>query len=299
MKSSISPTVFLFLAILIASTCYIYPSSGTPEVEKKQWFTPSEVADNVWMISDAMDNNAYLVIGGEKALLVDTGRGAGDLKAVVESFTNLPLTVVNTHAHGDHCMGNFQFEQVYLHPGDMDLWNKTMSKENLIKTAKWCRETTPEYSEFFFTDYADYKETEILPVREGHVFDLGGRQLEVIETPGHTPGCICLIDRENKLLFAGDNNCRHIWLFLDHSLPVETYLKSLKKLMTYSADFDRMLIGHNDPLDKTYLDEVLVCTNKILKGDGEFPPYSDFGEDVRECTYERATVAFRSDKLFE
>ena len=299
MKSFTPPKFVSLLAILVASFSHASSNDEADTVTTKQWFTPKEVAKNVWMISDAKDNNAYLVVGEEKALLVDTGRGAGDLKSLVESITGLPIIVVNTHAHGDHCMGNFQFDQVYLHPGDMDLWEKTMSRENLIETAKWCRKTNPELSEFFFTDYADYKETEILPVREGDVFDLGGRKLEVIETPGHTKGCICLIDKENKLLFSGDNNCRHVWLFLDQSLPVETYLKSLKKLMTYSDDFDMMLIGHNDPLDKTYLDEVLVCVNKILKGDGDFPPYSNFGEGVRECTYKRATVAFDPDKLFE
>ena len=296
---SLTPKITLLLVILACSFSSAYASDETTSNSAKHWFTSNEVAPNVWMITDAKNSNMYLVVGEEKALLVDTGRGAGDLKSVVESITSLPIVVVNTHAHGDHCLGNFQFGKAYLNPADTDLWDETMSRDNLIKQANWCRETTPELAECIFTDYADYQETEILPVVEGDVFDLGGRKLEVIETPGHTKGCICLLDREHKLLFAGDNNCTHIWLFVHQSYPVETYVKSLKNLMTYSDDFDTMLVGHGEPLDKTYLDEVLVCCEMILKGEGEFPPYSDFGEDIRECNYKRAKVAFRFDNLFE
>ena len=55
---------------------------------------------------------SYLVLGEDKAALIDTGNGIGDIKALVDRLTNLPVTVLNTHTHGDHIGGNHQFREV-------------------------------------------------------------------------------------------------------------------------------------------------------------------------------------------
>jgi len=62
---------------------------------------------DVWM---------YLTIGPEKAMLVDTAYGLGDLKGLVDQLTGgKPLIVVNTHEHYDHAYGNCRFDKVYCH----------------------------------------------------------------------------------------------------------------------------------------------------------------------------------------
>ena len=58
----------------------------------------------------------WLVEGREKALLVDTGLGVGDLRGEVEALTDKPVIVANTHGHGDHSGGNYAFDRVYMHP---------------------------------------------------------------------------------------------------------------------------------------------------------------------------------------
>jgi hypothetical protein len=70
------PTLPLYVLSLV---CLCSSIIGAADTDSEKWFTPENVAKNVWMISDAKNNNAYLVIGEEKALLIDTGRGAGDL----------------------------------------------------------------------------------------------------------------------------------------------------------------------------------------------------------------------------
>lgn len=283
--------IFLLLFIFISTSDLLYST------ELKTWFTYKEVSKNVYQISDNKMDNIYLVIGEEKALLIDTGRGVSNLKALVETLTDLPVTVVNTHAHGDHCAGNFQFEKAYMHPADFEMAEKYVTKESVMNSAKRYNESNPELAEFIFTDYESYKNTELLPVKEGFVFDLGERKLEVVETPGHTQGCICLIDKENKLLFSGDNNCVHIWLFMETSSPVEGYLESLKKLMSYSDYFDTIMPGHEEPMGKDYLYEVQTCVNSILDGSCETKPYQSFGDNVRHCVYKRATIAFNPHNL--
>ena len=56
----------------------------------------------------------YLIEGTEKAALIDSGSGVGDLRAFVKTLTDRPLMVLLTHNHIDHAMGTAQFETVYI-----------------------------------------------------------------------------------------------------------------------------------------------------------------------------------------
>ena len=81
-----------------------------------------EKMDGYYRISSPEAVFCYVVVGREKAMLIDTGHAYGDLKQAVKSITDKPLYVVNTHGHLDHTSGNAQFdEKVYIHPRDMEL----------------------------------------------------------------------------------------------------------------------------------------------------------------------------------
>ena len=123
-------------------------------------FTTQTVADGIWHIRDARGGVMYLVAGTERALLIDTGFGEGDLLAHIATLTDLPVIVVNTHFHGDHTLGNKHFPKVYIHTEDAPLVQEPSAK--------------------------------LIPIYDGYVFDLGGRELRVITVPGHTPGSVCL-----------------------------------------------------------------------------------------------------------
>ena len=84
----------------------------------KSWFTSKQIAEKVRRIEDNGNDNIYLVEGDEQALLIDDGLGVADLFAYIKPLTNLPLIIVNTHAHPDHCGGDFQFDEVFIHPAD-------------------------------------------------------------------------------------------------------------------------------------------------------------------------------------
>ena len=262
-------------------------------------FTAKKAAENVWLIDDHRNDNMYLVLGKDKALLIDTGIGAGNLKKFIESITKLPLTVVNTHSHRDHVNSDFQFDEVYIHPKEIEAAKKALTKENRDIAVDGVLKNYPHYDPNDVFQTEEYKTSKFIPVEEVNLFDLGNRRLEVIEVPGHTPGCICLLDKENRLLFSGDNNCIHVWLFMDNSTSVETYMRSLEKLMTYSDYFDTILPGHLKPMGKDYLDELHTCVKNILTGNCEPKPYQSFGDNVKCCTYERAIVAFDPNRLFD
>ena len=85
------------------------------------WLNVSQLSKTVWRIEDAGMVSEYLITGDDRALLIDCGWGIGDLAKVVSGLTSLPLTVINTHGHPDHTCGNYQFESVTIHEGDVPM----------------------------------------------------------------------------------------------------------------------------------------------------------------------------------
>ena len=137
-----------------------------------------------------------LIVGEEKALLFDTGHGFGDLHEAVRAVTDLPLYVVDSHGHLDHACGNCWFgQEVYIHPKDMELCrqhNSPQSRRDGIGMAKESAGRFPGIEmlpvDFDAESYVKMGCGNLVPVEEGHVFDLGGRTLQVVELPGHTKG---------------------------------------------------------------------------------------------------------------
>ena len=138
---------------------------------------------------------------------------------------------------------------------------------------------------------------ELLPLKDGQVFDLGGRKIEVIETPGHTPGEIVLLDAANRIVFTGDNDNALVWLFLPTCRPLEVYLQSLKKLQQRDVDFDKIMPGHGLPLPKSFVGEQVSCAEGILAGTCKGEPYESFAGNALVCRYRSAAVAFDPNNL--
>jgi glyoxylase-like metal-dependent hydrolase (beta-lactamase superfamily II) len=219
--------------------------------------------DVVMLYGYAEECYMFLVTGGRKALLIDTGMGIGDIRSAIKSVTPLPVCAVNTHGHIDHCGGNSQFEEVLLSP---NAYADADSSEEQ-------RESLPHGTSNAVKARFDWKR---LPVCDGDTIDLGGRKLEIIDTPGHTPGCISLLDKDNRLLFAGDligsnKHCTHMLAgikgFSFSTVSIETFHASLKKIAARDGAFDLIYGGHDDePLGKEYLYQLLDLTGSILEG---------------------------------
>jgi hydroxyacylglutathione hydrolase len=274
-------------------------STVMPGQDTNSCYKANKVADNVWAIVENNTVNIYLVEGKDSALIIDTGYGTGDLKAYIQTLTKLPVIVVNTHGHGDHAGNNHQFPKLYAHPEDFGLINASFDKERrkkaILSMAK-DRKFTDEELEAM----VNIAPPALIPIKEGYVFDLGGRRLEVIEVPGHTHGSICLLDIENKILFAGDNTNALVWLFLKDCYPLEVYLKSLQKVEKRMDEFNIIMPGHNTPLEKTFISEQTACVKSILDGTCSPVPYnySSFTAGALLCKYKTSEVAYNPNNLF-
>ena len=269
------------------------PSDGSVA----SWLKVTQLAEKTWRISDHGIVNSYLLEGNQRALLIDNGYGVANIRDVAQSLTKLPLAVVVTHGHRDHCGAVYQFPLVYAHPLEFDsiVYNNT-SKRRAINARIILQDTQlPETD--LFRDTANLKPAKLVPINEGLIFNLGGRKLEVIEVPGHTPGSIALLDASNKMLFAGDDNNALVWLFLEGCTPLEIYLKSLEKLKLRVHEFTVIYPGHNEPLDAGFLDEEITCCQSILDGTGKTERYSSSAGDAMLGVFKRARIAFDPDNL--
>ena len=172
----------------------------------------TQLRPNVHLIDDAGESTCYLITGNERALLADTANGYEDLHAIVRTLTELPVIVVNTHGHGDHVFGNLYFDEAWLHPADNALYDMFFgyAREDLEKRG--------------------LKPCPVKPLQIGQIFDLGGVQLEVVDLKGHTAGSVGLLDKAGRILYTGDGLNTHIWMQLDHSLPIATLLETFLTL---------------------------------------------------------------------
>ena len=137
-------------------------------------------------------------------MLFDTGMGIGDVKKVAAELTRLPVLVLNSHTHNDHVGGNWEFDTVLGVDSDFTRAQARGSKEDAqqeIAPGELCGDLPRDFDA---KSYATRPWTISRIVHDGETLDLGGRSIEVIATPGHTPDSLSLFDRLNGLLFTGD-----------------------------------------------------------------------------------------------
>ncbi|MBQ7229305.1 MAG: MBL fold metallo-hydrolase [Oscillospiraceae bacterium] len=221
-----------------------------------------------------------LIVGAHHALLFDTGYGFGDLKALVRSLTDKPLYVVNSHGHVDHACGNAQFGGAWIHPADMALAQEHNGRQ--MRMAEL--ETAEVPMDFDLEAYLHLGTGELTPVGEGHIFDLGGLTLEVINLPGHTAGSIGLWCPEKRLLWVGDAMNCFIWLFLPEAQSLSTYISTLQKAA--KLPFTHMLQSHEpDPVPKRKLWDYLdLAEHPDFENGTLVPAPLGYEGETRICT---------------
>ena len=195
----------------------VHPRPGYASLEKvgtyQEWFDVYKLAEGTWAIYEPNQFEeaiSYLLAGEERAVLVDTGTGIGNIRAVTEQLTKLPVSVVNTHEHYDHVGGNHLFAEVAVCDNASALAVLAAGVENSQLLGYVSNEDLwkplPGGLDKRTWTIPPLEPTTLL--HDGEVIDLGGRQLEVIETPGHSPGSICLLDPHRRLLLTGDQGLR-------------------------------------------------------------------------------------------
>jgi glyoxylase-like metal-dependent hydrolase (beta-lactamase superfamily II) len=230
----------------------IYPVNPYVEVYRFRdnlygWFTHNlDGGGDVWM---------FLVVGPERALLIDTAYGLGDLPGLAAEITGgKPLLVANTHEHSDHAYGNCRFAKVYGH-------------EYLVPYLETQNEHIWDYLfdeygdniwvEFDRADLPTFRKYEIVGVKDGYTFDLGGgHEVELVYQGGHSAGHAAYIDIDQlDYLFPG-----HFMVNLENNVLVDI-LQTLTAIIA-------------EPTRYNYKDEQVDAhgTRRVRVDHESFPP---------------------------
>lgn len=238
------------------------------------WFEVYKVAPGVFAIYEPHQSEetiSYLIAGEKKAVLFDTGMGISDLKGVVAELANLPIIVLNSHTHDDHVGDNWQFATVYGMDTDFTRKNaqgSTQDAQEEIAPDQICGAFPQGFNPKTYTT-RPWKITKY--VHDGEHLDLGGRTIEVLATPGHTPDALSLLDRANGLLFTGDTYYpATIWLYRPET-DFKAYHASIRRLAALAPHIKTVLGAHNIPVAPPSVLARLVTAFEAVR-DGKVAP---------------------------
>lgn len=220
---------------------------------------------------------SYLLIGINGVILVDTGMGVGNIKSVVDRYTNLPVQVVNTHAHWDHIGGNHQFEEIAIHEAEVeklrqgvrnDFLRIQMRKENLSR---------PLPMDFRLENYHIPPSNPTRLLKDGDYLVLGEYKLEVLHLPGHSPGSICLWNSDSGHLFTGDVIYPGPLYAHIPGSNLQEYIKSIKTLRRILNSVEILFPAHNQsPLNRSFLKGVIEGFEDIESGSASLLEYETY-----------------------
>jgi glyoxylase-like metal-dependent hydrolase (beta-lactamase superfamily II) len=163
-----------------------------------------------------------------------------------------------------------------MHPDDESIAREHFNKTDMIK---WYIETRVpvrfpgeghvEALTAMVSD-EDYPFFQYKPIKDGDTWDLGGRIIEALHTPGHSPGSVCFLDKANRILYSGDTV--NIGIIIPNKpegteKDLAIYRDSIAKIWNRQEEFDKLAIGHDGGLiDKGIVKDYLDLATGILEG---------------------------------
>lgn len=217
---------------------------------KNDQVTASKLKENVIHFDTKDHSSFYLIIGSERAVLIDTGTQVDSLYQLVKSITDKPFDVILTHFHGDHAGSANQFSDIWIHPADIPLLSDNLTQGKTI----------------------------IHELKEGQLFDLGDKQLFILHTPGHTPGSITVLDKKSRCCYTGDSfGSGEVWLQCQPIQPIKTFYQSCKKLqrMIRKQYINEIWCGHQfyanmwskgEPIKPEYIQTMMNLADELMRG---------------------------------
>jgi len=279
LSASFVTQIFVLLAVAVSTTieqpewCRQLPR---PEYKKLKrvsvpdsWFEVYQIRPGVFAIYEPHQSEeviCYLILGTKKALLFDTGMGISNLRKLAEGLTGLPISVLNSHTHNDHVGDNWRFDDIYGMDTEFtreSAKGSTADAQAEIAPGEICGELPPGFDA---RSYATKPFHISHWLHDGDKLDLGGRTLQIVATPGHTPDSIALYDAKNGLLFTGDTFYPGPIFLYRPETDLDAYVTSIKKLSAL-PHVQVLLPAHNVPVaDPGYLPKVIAAMHQVRSG---------------------------------
>lgn len=261
-------------------------------------FAIQRIDDATYHVLDPGASSFYVLEGRDCAAVIDTGITEGErIRRVVRKLTKKPPVLLVTHAHPDHVYHATEFEKIYMSHRELEMGpvlfeQMTAGRGDILRNS---------------TD-----------IRTGAVIDLGGRELEVCEVPGHTPGSIVFYDRVHQQLFCGDaiGSGIGVWMQVMSALPLTTYRESLIEFGRWLVERGgrmRFFGGHGsqqfmtslpsgwNPLGMGLLYDMIDLVDGIVEGTivgrESAAPVPGTYERCLHAEFGRAQIEYRSDNI--
>lgn len=225
-----------------------FAQAPASQIEGKEVFKNDDVVfhqidEHTWVgTGHVMSNESlYLIEGSKKALLIDAGTKIKDLDKIVASITGKPVMLVATHVHPDHTGSAIDyFPELYINAAD------TVNIPRMMP---------------------NYKGT-VKYLKDGEVIDLGGRKIDVLFTPAHTPGSTTFIDKKAGYGFSGDSfGSGNLLLTVDFSTLIATCQKTSAFMEKYGIKlfYPGHFFGKNMET-KQRVDDMITLSKDVLSG---------------------------------
>ncbi|MCD8083492.1 MAG: MBL fold metallo-hydrolase [Clostridiales bacterium] len=223
--------------------------------------TVDKFMENMYVL-DEPRTRAYLFVGEDKALLVDTLMADDQVTELVRTITDLPIEVVVTHGHPDHIGGIGAFDSCYINEKDASMLPEGIATQLLS---------------------------------EGDRIACGEFDFEVIEIPGHTEGSIALLDRSHGILITGDSVQPGPIIMTGENVSMQEYADSMNKLLGYADDVTYIFAGHHEyPSPVEYIQYAYEDALAYLNGELTGTPLTMMGAE--NMLYQGAHVSFLLDQ---
>lgn len=196
------------------------------------WFTIEQMDSETFCISEYRhweETHCYLLNGTKHSLLVDTGLGICNIFNEVARLTNKPVIAAATHIHWDHIGGHKYFPDFYAHEEEVGWLNGGFPLPiDTIRARVIDRCDLPK--SYDVSTYELFQGTPSKMLKDGDTIELGGRSIQVLHTPGHSPGHMCFWEPERGYLFTGDLVYKDTLLAYYPSTDPQAYLNSLERI---------------------------------------------------------------------
>lgn len=238
---------------------------------EKNWFTITKINKHIYALAEFFHWEqvvSYLIVDKSKAFLIDTGMGYSSIKKEIEKICYLPISVLLTHSHWDHIGSINEFETIFIFNSTFEINNlktgfssQIISELNEIKL--FCNGFKPK-------KFKVKGKKNFITLVDGQIIKSDTFTIQVIHTPGHTPGSACFSIPELNVLFTGDTLYPGpIYVDLPDS-NILTFADSIHKLKNLVQHNVVILPGHNAITAKDeLLDEAISCLSQQTRSKGK------------------------------
>lgn len=268
----------------------------------------NKITETLYSIKEDITNNKfpiliYLVIGTERAALIDTGLGTDNLRETVESITKLPIIVLHSHGHLDHVGADALFDEIYLNSREYGLigeGNDFNARLNFIRTNL---KDEPGLYAYIKTHLAKDGEICYKNIEDGDVIDLGEIQLEAVSTPGHTLGSMSYVNKKDNYAFTGDGIADIHWFDTKESISVEGFLDTLNHFEENSKKVKNIYASHlPNAFSLELIHDLQTAAKSIIDGSDDKIENADYEflihGDLYTHRYGKATIYYNKENIY-